>query len=91
MLSTGHETHKGRPMKEQINVKIESNLLERLRNISYATGVGIAFIVENATAEQVKAMEQAYEASKGHPVPKRPMGSDDEAFKKLMEGKKKPR
>src|SRR5262245_35750052 len=72
-------------MKEQVSCRIETDLAERLRNLSHATGVSINWIIEKATEQTVDQMEKAYETLKGHPVPDRPTGNDEAAFQELME------
>ncbi len=60
--------------KCQIGVRLTPAVIERLRNLVWATGRagGINGIVEEATEKMLEQLERAYEKEQGKPVPTRP-------------------
>jgi predicted DNA-binding protein len=64
----------GQRNKCQIGVRLPPEMIERLRNLIWATGAegGVNRIIEEATAAALERLEKKYEKENGRPVPTRP-------------------
>lgn len=58
--------------KIQVNVRADEDLVERLRNLSWATGIPVNTIIEEGLEKEVIKREKEYVKDKGKEVPTRP-------------------
>lgn len=65
---------RGQRNKAQIGIRLQPEIIERLRNIVWATNLdgGINGIVEEATIAALERLEKKYQDANGEPVPVRP-------------------